>query len=155
MMKRAVKRTSKQSCVSYPVYMAFCLFVYTRVFGLKIPMNPPYLFYFSVLLLVTFFLHSSHSHLQTAILSVILLDSFWYCGDCYIEAFFFLSYVIVVQKLLVEIESSHCKGGALTTSTVDVYQQKSAACIFQLVDVRQPFSSRPLFSSKSQLSTIG
>ena len=44
---------------------------------------------------------------------LILFDSFRYCGDCFNKLFFFPT-SLLFKKVLVEIESSRCVGGALT-----------------------------------------
>ena len=55
----------------------------------------------------------SNGIVVSTILFSIIFVSFWYCGVFNQQIELSISYVIVVQKVLVEMESSHYKGGAI------------------------------------------
>ena len=52
--------------------------------------------------------HLSQTVVVSTVLSVVLFNSFWYCGDCYTGAFFLFPLSQFFKKILVEIESLHC-----------------------------------------------
>ena len=87
---------------------------------------------------------SDYSVVST-ILSVILFESFSYSGDCYTDTFFFFPTSQLFKKVLVEIESSHCMGGALTLFTLLALFQQIYRQRHNVLETKTKVSARKIY----------